>query len=57
MGANVLKVLIAVSMQLQRAIHNASFEIRVLSSETIGHFLKTNKNVYTLTTNASLAVS
>ncbi len=37
---NGLKVQIAVSMQLQRALHNPIFGIRVLSSEMIGHFLK-----------------
>ncbi len=40
MGANVLKVQIEVSVQLQRALPNPSQGTRVLSSETISHFLK-----------------
>ncbi len=44
MALNGLKVQIAVSMQLQRALHDPSRGIRVLSSETIGHFLKKNVN-------------
>ncbi len=40
MGANGLKVQIAVSMQLQRALHEPSRGITVLSSESIGNFLK-----------------
>ncbi len=38
MGANGLKVQIAVSMQ--RALHDPSRGIRLFSSETICHFLK-----------------
>ncbi len=52
MGTNVLTVQIAVSIQLQRALHDPSRGISVLSSETIGH----NKKMYILlTTNAHLA--
>ncbi len=39
MGANGLKVQMAVS-ELQRALHDPSRGIRVLSSEMISHFLK-----------------
>ncbi len=39
MGANGLKVQIVVSMQLQRALHNPSWGIRVLCSKTISYFL------------------
>ncbi len=48
MVANGLKVQIAV----QRALHNPSQGIRVLASETIGHFLRKYKLIYFLTTNA-----
>ncbi len=37
----------AVSVQLQRALHDPRQGIRALSSHTIGHFLKTN-TIYTL---------
>ncbi len=47
MGINVLKVQIAVSMQLQMALHDPSRGIRFLSSETIFHFLKTKKKLCT----------
>ncbi len=40
MGANRWKVQIAVSMQLQRALCDPNRGIRVLSSETICHFLQ-----------------
>ncbi len=36
---NGLKVQIAVLMQFQRALHNPSWGIRVLSSKTLGHLL------------------
>ena len=42
LGFNGLKVQIAVSVQLQRALHDPRRGIRVLSRETIGHFLKKN---------------
>ncbi len=38
MAANGLKVQIAVSVQLQKALYDPSRGIRVLSSEKIGHF-------------------
>ncbi len=58
MGANVLKVQIAVSMQLQRALHDPSRGIRVLSSETICHFQKKKKKkIYILTTNTRLVLA
>ncbi len=44
---NGFKVQIAVSMQLQKALHDPSQGIRVLSNEMIGHFLKQN-NIYIL---------
>jgi len=56
MGYNGLKVQNSVSVQLQRALHDPSQGIRVLSSETIGHFLKNEKRIYFLTTNAHLAL-
>ncbi len=40
MPANGLKVQIAVSVQLQKAPHNPSWGIRVLSSKTTSHFKK-----------------
>ncbi len=40
MWINGLKVQIAVSMQPQRALQDPSQGINVLSSETIGHFLR-----------------
>ncbi len=46
MGANVLKVQIEVSMQLQRALHDPSWGIRVLSNEMIGHFLKKKTKLF-----------
>ncbi len=46
MGANVLKVQIEVSMQLQRALHDPSRGIRVLSNEMIGHFLKKKTKLF-----------
>ncbi len=56
MGTNGLKVQIAVSMRFQRALHNPSQGIRVLSSKTMVHF----PNLFLifiefLTTNARLA--
>ncbi len=50
------QVQISVSMQLQRALHNPSRGIRVLSSKMIGHFLKNIKQYILLTTNACLAL-
>ncbi len=38
----IQKVHITVSVQLQKAQHEPSQGVRVLSSETIGHFLKKN---------------
>ncbi len=40
MVASGLKIKNAVSMKLQRALHDPSRGIRVLSSKTIGHFKK-----------------
>ncbi len=59
MGINGLKVQIAISMELQRALHDPSRGIRVLSSETISNFpKKINKTfIYFLTTNAHLALA
>ncbi len=56
-GHQGLKVQIAVSMQLQRALHDPSWGIRVLSSETIAHFLNEIKIILFLTTNARLALT
>ncbi len=42
MVANDFNVKNAVSLLLQRVLHDPSRGIRVLSSETIGHFLKKN---------------
>ncbi len=50
MGTNRLKVQIAVSMQLQMALHDPTQGIRVLCSKTISHFLK--QYIYILTLNA-----
>ncbi len=47
MVANWLKVQIAVSMQLQRALHDPSQGIRILSSKTIANFLKKKKHFNT----------
>ncbi len=47
MVTNGLKAQNAVSVQLQKALHDPSRGIRVLSREMIGHFLKNYKNVYT----------
>ncbi len=59
MGTNGLKVQTAVSLQLQRTLHDPSRGTRVLSSEAIGHFLKKKKYKfrYFLTTNARLALA
>ncbi len=58
MGANGLKVQTAVSKQLQKALHDPSRRIRVLSSEMICHFKKKIKKcIYFLTTNAHLALA
>ncbi len=58
MVASGLKVQTALSMQLQRALHDPSHGIRVLSSETIGHFLNKRKiYIYFLTTNVDLALA
>ncbi len=57
MGPNGLKVQNAVSVQLQRALHDPSQGKRVLSSETIDHFPKKKKIIYFLTTNACLALA
>ncbi len=57
MGPNGLKVQIAVSIQFQRALHDPSQGIKVLCSETIGHFLKKKKILYFLTTKAHLALA
>ncbi len=45
MEINGLKVQIAGSMQLQRALHEPSRGLKVLSSEAIGH-LKKNKSIF-----------
>ncbi len=45
MGTKRLKVQIAVSMQLQMALHDPTQGIRVLCNKMISHFL--NKNIYT----------
>lgn len=45
-GSKCLKVQISVSVS--KALHNSCQGIRVSSSETIGHFLKTNLTVYTV---------
>ncbi len=47
----------AVWMQLQRALHNPSWTIRVLSSKTICYFLKKIKCIYFLTTHACLTLA
>ncbi len=46
MGINGLKAQTAVSILLQRVLNNPNRGIRVLSSETLGHFLNKKKNVY-----------
>ncbi len=57
--ANGLKVQIAVSMQLQGALHDPIRGIRVISSKSICNFLKKNKNKMNilLTTNAGLTLA
>ncbi len=56
-GINELKVQIAFSVQLQRALHDPSWGIKVLSSEKIGHFLKKFNLKYFLTPNAHLGLA
>ncbi len=48
MGANGLKVQTAVSMLLQRALHDPSREVRVLSSEKFSHLKKKIIIIYIL---------
>ncbi len=58
MAASGLKVQIADLMQLERALHDPTWRIRVLSSKTIFVFQKNKINIrYFLTTNTSLALA
>ncbi len=57
MVANDFKAQNTVSVQLQRALQDPSRGIRVLSSETIGRFLKKTIFIHFLTTNAGLALA
>ncbi len=54
MGMNA-KAQTAVSIQLQNILNTPSRGIRVLSSETIGHFLKKNYCIYILTIDSHFA--
>ncbi len=58
MVAKESKVQIAVSTQLQMALQNPIWGIRVLSGEIISHILKNKINIYILlTTNAHLGLA
>ncbi len=53
----MLNVQNAVSMQLQRALHNPSLGISVLSNETIGHLKKKKKKIFTFIYKCSFCTS